>query len=101
MSKTYFDTHEGHDVLALKDSDIGVAMGAGSSAARAVAQIVLLDNKFATLPYVVGEGRRRASAQPGQGVVHRSGVGVLGREAVVDMHHAHPRSVGDLGADLP
>ncbi|BCO34893.1 magnesium-transporting ATPase [Mycobacterium heckeshornense] len=47
-----------NDVLALKDADIGVAMGAGSSAARAVAQIVLLDNKFSTLPYVVGEGRR-------------------------------------------
>ena len=47
-----------NDVLALKDSDIGVAMGSGSSASRAVAQIVLLDNKFATLPYVVGEGRR-------------------------------------------
>ncbi|MFI1240840.1 HAD-IC family P-type ATPase [Nocardia salmonicida] len=47
-----------NDVLALKDADIGVAMGAGSPATRAVAQIVLLDNKFATLPYVVGEGRR-------------------------------------------
>ncbi|RDH78965.1 HAD family hydrolase [Mycolicibacterium moriokaense] len=47
-----------NDVLALKDADIGVAMGAGSPASRAVAQIVLLDNKFATLPYVVGEGRR-------------------------------------------
>jgi cation-transporting P-type ATPase E len=47
-----------NDVLALKDADIGVAMGAGSSASRAVAQIVLLDNKFATLPHVVGEGRR-------------------------------------------
>ncbi|MFT3659958.1 MAG: HAD-IC family P-type ATPase [Gordonia sp. (in: high G+C Gram-positive bacteria)] len=47
-----------NDVLALKDSDIGVAMGSGSSAARSVAQIVLLDNRFATLPYVVGEGRR-------------------------------------------
>jgi cation-transporting P-type ATPase E len=47
-----------NDVLALKDADIGVAMGAGSSASRAVAQIVLLDNKFATLPYVVAEGRR-------------------------------------------
>ncbi|MET0996163.1 MAG: cation-translocating P-type ATPase [Mycobacterium sp.] len=47
-----------NDVLALKDADIGVAMGTGSSASRAVAQIVLLDNKFATLPYVVGEGRR-------------------------------------------
>jgi cation-transporting ATPase E len=47
-----------NDVLALKDADIGVAMGAGSPAARAVAQIVLLDNRFATLPHVVGEGRR-------------------------------------------
>ncbi|MGY4648580.1 cation-translocating P-type ATPase [Mycobacterium sp. URHB0021] len=47
-----------NDVLALKDADIGVAMGSGSSASRAVAQIVLLDNKFATLPSVVGEGRR-------------------------------------------
>jgi cation-transporting ATPase E len=47
-----------NDVLALKDADIGVAMGAGSPATRAVAQIVLLDNKFATLPHVVGEGRR-------------------------------------------
>ena len=47
-----------NDVLALKDADIGVAMGSGSPASRAVAQIVLLDTKFATLPYVVGEGRR-------------------------------------------
>jgi cation-transporting ATPase E len=47
-----------NDVLALKDADIGIAMGSGSPAARAVAQIVLLDNKFATLPYVVSEGRR-------------------------------------------
>lgn len=47
-----------NDVLALKDADIGVAMGSGSSASRAVAQIVLLDNKFATLSNVVGEGRR-------------------------------------------
>jgi cation-transporting P-type ATPase E len=47
-----------NDVLALKDADIGVAMGSGSPASRAVAEIVLLDNRFATLPYVVGEGRR-------------------------------------------
>ena len=47
-----------NDVLALKKADIGVAMGSGSPATRAVAQIVLLDNKFATLPYVVAEGRR-------------------------------------------
>jgi cation-transporting ATPase E len=47
-----------NDVLAVKDADIGVAMGSGSDATRAVAQIVLLDNRFATLPVVVAEGRR-------------------------------------------
>ncbi|NLU70962.1 HAD-IC family P-type ATPase [Streptomyces sp. HNM0574] len=47
-----------NDVLALKDADIGVSMGAGSEATKAVAQIVLLDNSFATLPSVVAEGRR-------------------------------------------
>ncbi|MGW1912771.1 HAD-IC family P-type ATPase [Streptomyces sp. NPDC002076] len=47
-----------NDVLALKDADIGVAMGSGSEATRAVAQIVLLNNSFASLPSVVGEGRR-------------------------------------------
>ncbi|MEV5346411.1 HAD-IC family P-type ATPase [Streptomyces achromogenes] len=47
-----------NDVLALKSADIGVAMGSGSEATRAVAQIVLLDNSFASLPSVVAEGRR-------------------------------------------
>jgi cation-transporting ATPase E len=47
-----------NDVLALKDADIGIAMGSGSSATRAVAQLVLLDGSFDTLPSVVGEGRR-------------------------------------------
>ncbi|GIG85131.1 HAD-IC family P-type ATPase [Plantactinospora endophytica] len=47
-----------NDVLALKDADIGVAMGSGSPASRAVAQIVLLDNNFGALPAVVAEGRR-------------------------------------------
>ncbi|MFJ8045093.1 HAD-IC family P-type ATPase [Kitasatospora sp. NPDC096147] len=47
-----------NDVLALKDADIGVAMGSGSEATRAVAQIVLLNDSFATLPSVVAEGRR-------------------------------------------
>ncbi|MFD9125848.1 HAD-IC family P-type ATPase [Kitasatospora sp. NPDC059571] len=47
-----------NDVLALKDADIGVAMGTGSDATRAVAQIVLLNDSFATLPSVVAEGRR-------------------------------------------
>ena len=47
-----------NDALALKDADIGVAMGSGAPATRAVAQLVLLDGKFATLPGVVAEGRR-------------------------------------------
>ncbi len=47
-----------NDVLALKDSDIGIAIGAGAPASRAVAQLVLIDGKFDTLPGVVGEGRR-------------------------------------------
>ncbi len=47
-----------NDVLALKDADLGIAMGNGSPASRAVAQLVLLDNRFATLPDVVAEGRR-------------------------------------------
>ncbi|WP_433211630.1 HAD-IC family P-type ATPase [Microtetraspora malaysiensis] len=47
-----------NDVLALKDADLGIAMGAGSPATKAVAQVVLLENRFATLPHLVGEGRR-------------------------------------------
>jgi cation-transporting ATPase E len=47
-----------NDALALKDADIGVAMGGGSDATRAVAQLVLLDSTFDALPPVVAEGRR-------------------------------------------
>jgi cation-transporting ATPase E len=47
-----------NDVLALKDADIGVAMGSGSAATRGVAQLVLLDDAFSALPPVIGEGRR-------------------------------------------
>ena len=47
-----------NDALALKDADIGVAMGNGAPATRAVAQIVLLDGRFAMMPGVVAEGRR-------------------------------------------
>ncbi len=47
-----------NDALALKDADIGVAMGSGSDATRAVAQLVLLDSTFDALPSVVAEGRR-------------------------------------------
>jgi len=47
-----------NDVLALKDADMGVAMGSGSGASRGVAQLILLDDSFASLPAVVAEGRR-------------------------------------------
>src|SRR5699024_9703903 len=47
-----------NDVLALKESDIGVAMGSGSPASRSVSQLVLLNNRFSVLPRVVAEGRR-------------------------------------------
>ncbi len=47
-----------NDLLALKDADIGVAMGNGSAATRSVAQFVLVDDDFGSLPRVVAEGRR-------------------------------------------
>jgi cation-transporting ATPase E len=47
-----------NDALALKDADVGVAMANGSPATRAVAQLVLLDGRFAHLPDAVAEGRR-------------------------------------------
>jgi len=47
-----------NDVLALKKADLGIAMGSGAAATRAVAQLVLLNNKFSVMPHVVAEGRR-------------------------------------------
>ena len=47
-----------NDVLALKNADLGIAMGSGSGATRAVAQLVLLESKWSVLPSVVAEGRR-------------------------------------------
>ncbi|WP_196803481.1 HAD-IC family P-type ATPase [Thiomonas sp. FB-6] len=47
-----------NDIPALKRADVGVAMGAGTPASRAVAQLVLLDNRFAGMPAVMAEGRR-------------------------------------------
>ncbi|WP_423826362.1 HAD-IC family P-type ATPase [Schaalia cardiffensis] len=47
-----------NDALALKDADLGIAMGNGAQATKAVAQLVLVDSKFSVLPGVVAEGRR-------------------------------------------
>jgi cation-transporting ATPase E len=47
-----------NDVLALKSADLGISMGSGSAATRAVAQLVLLDNRWSVMPSVVAEGRR-------------------------------------------
>lgn len=47
-----------NDILAMKSSDCSVAMANGSSAARNVAHLVLLDSNFASMPVAVQEGRR-------------------------------------------
>lgn len=48
-----------NDVLALKESDCGIAMANGSDATKAVAQLVLLNSDFGSLPKVVAEGRKQ------------------------------------------
>jgi magnesium-transporting ATPase (P-type) len=47
-----------NDILALKEADLGIAMGGASSAARAIAACILTDGSFAGLPAVLAEGRR-------------------------------------------
>ncbi len=47
-----------NDVIALRQSDCGIAMQSGSDAARHVSRIVLLTSDFAVLPEIVAEGRR-------------------------------------------
>lgn len=47
-----------NDVLALKESDCGIAMNDGADAARNVSELVLLDSNFDSMPMVVKEGRR-------------------------------------------
>jgi cation-transporting P-type ATPase E len=45
-------------VQALKQADLGIAMGSGSQASRSVARVVLLDGTFAAIPPMLAEGRR-------------------------------------------
>jgi cation-transporting P-type ATPase E len=47
-----------NDVLSLKKAQVGIAMEDGSAATRAVADIVLLGNKFEVLPDAFLEGQR-------------------------------------------
>ena len=47
-----------NDILAMKESDCSVSLAGGSSAARQVSHLVLMDDSFANLPKVVAEGRR-------------------------------------------
>ncbi len=57
--KTVGMTGDGvNDILAMKQADCSIAMANGSSAARNVAHLVLLDSNFASMPAVVAEGRR-------------------------------------------
>ena len=57
--KTVAMTGDGvNDILAMKEADCAVAMGAGSQASKSVAHLVLFDSKFSSMPSVVAEGRR-------------------------------------------
>lgn len=47
-----------NDALALKEADLGIAMGNGAPATKAVARLVLLSGEFSALPGVVAQGRR-------------------------------------------
>jgi cation-transporting ATPase E len=47
-----------NDVPAMKAADLAVAMGSGTRAAGAVAELVLVDDSFGALPHVIREGRR-------------------------------------------
>lgn len=59
MGRTVAMTGDGiNDILALKESDCGIALASGSEATKSVAQLVLLDSNFSSLPKVVSEGRR-------------------------------------------
>ncbi|MHC5229954.1 cation-translocating P-type ATPase [Enterococcus sp. LJL99] len=47
-----------NDILSLREADVSVAMASGSDAARAVADVVLLNSDFSSMIQVLNEGRR-------------------------------------------
>jgi len=47
-----------NDAMAIKDADLGIAMGSATAATKAVSRLVLLDNRFDRLPHVLALGRR-------------------------------------------
>lgn len=47
-----------NDVMALKEADCSIAVAQGSEAAKNIANLVLLDNNFKHMPFIVNEGRR-------------------------------------------
>ena len=47
-----------NDALAIKEADLGIAMGNAAPATKAIAQVVLVDSKFSHLPDVVARGRQ-------------------------------------------
>ncbi len=50
-----------NDTLALKDADLGIAMGSGAPSTKSVSEVVLVDGRFSTMPRLVAEGRRVVS----------------------------------------
>ncbi len=57
--KTVAMTGDGiNDILALKEADCSVAMANGAEATRNIAQLVLMDSDFGSMPDIVNEGRR-------------------------------------------
>lgn len=47
-----------NDVLALKEADTSIVMASGSDAAKNIANLVLLDSNFASMPEIVNQGRK-------------------------------------------
>ena len=47
-----------NDILAMKEADCSIAMGAGSEAAMQAAQVVLLDSDFSKMRPIVAQGRQ-------------------------------------------